>query len=318
MTFNFSQYTYRPRHAAKDSRSHLTKGVATAALTATVSMAGIAAPANAAPAGPPAGSQMPALPPLPPAPKLPPVPQAVEDALNKLGMSANQIPGSSAPHRPAPAPHRPAPGPNRGYQVRTIHNVPARTSLAVVTNNGIAKTPNADQARPGLSIVKLYMADYVLRYGDHSNSDRYLAERMIRFSDDGAASKINRKYPRAISTIAREYGLRNTRATAHWGNSYTSATDTANFLHKLRIRHPRSLVLHWMRTASPVAADGTRQDWGTVHLPGVNGTKWGWSDYGPQTRASASFGNGYTVASFSWGDRAVQNADTRAAARYLR
>ena len=317
MTFDFSQYTYRPRHAAKDSRISLAKGAATAALTATVGMAGIAAPATAAPAGPPAGSQLPPLPQvqLPPPPQLPPVPQAVEDALNKLGMSANQIPGSSAPHRPAP--HRPAP-PRGGYQVRTIHNVPARTSLAVVTNNGIAKTPNADQARPGLSIVKLYMAHYVLRYGDQSNSDRYLAERMIRFSDDGAASKIYRKYPRAISTIARDYGLRNTRAAAHWGNSYTSATDTAQFLHKLRIRYPRSLVFHWMRTAGAVAADGTRQNWGTVHLPGVNGTKWGWSDYGPQTLASASFGNGYTVASFSWGGRAVQNADTRAAARYLR
>ena len=149
MTFDFSQYTYRPRHAAKDSRISLAKGAATAALTATVGMAGIAAPATAAPAGPPAGSQLPPLPQvqLPPPPQLPPVPQAVEDALNKLGMSANQIPGSSAPHRPAPL--------RGGYQVRTIHNVPARTSLAVVTNNGIAKTPNADQARPGLSIVKL-------------------------------------------------------------------------------------------------------------------------------------------------------------------
>ncbi|MGJ4134824.1 hypothetical protein ACN4D7_07570 [Corynebacterium macclintockiae] len=324
MTFNFSQYTYRPRHAAKDSRHSVVKGFATAAMTAAVGVAGLAVPANAAPAAPgPAGSVPPLpqvqLPQLPPPPKLPPVPQAVEDALNKLGMSANQIPGSSAPNRPVPnrpAPNRPAPNP--GYKVRTIHNLPARTSLAVVTNNGIAKTPNADEARPGLSIVKLYMADYVLRYGDRSNSDRYLAERMIRFSDDGAASKINRKYPRAISTIAREYGLRNTRAAAHWGNSYTSATDTARFLHQLRIRHPRSAVLHWMRTAAPVAADGTRQDWGTVHLPGVNGTKWGWSDSGPQTLASASFGNGYTVASFSWGGRGVQNADTRAAAGYLR
>ncbi len=321
MTFDFSQYTYRPRHAAKSSRS-AAKGIATAALTASIGVAGFAVPANAAPAGPPAGSQLPPMPQvqlppppqLPQLPPLPPVPQAVEDALNQLGMSANQIPGSSAPQRPAP--HRPAP--NNGYKVRTIHNVPARTSMAVVTNNGIAKTPNADESRPGLSIVKLYMADYVLRYGDRSNSDRYLAERMIRFSDDGAASKIYRKYPRSISTIAREYGLRNTRAVAHWGNSYTSATDTALFLHKLRIRHPRSLVLHWMRTASPVAADGTRQNWGTVHLPGVNGTKWGWSDYGRQTLASASFGNGYTVASFSWGGRAVQNADTRAAAGYLR
>ena len=42
MTFDFSQYTYRPRHAAKDSRISLAKGAATAALTATVGMAGIA------------------------------------------------------------------------------------------------------------------------------------------------------------------------------------------------------------------------------------------------------------------------------------
>src|SRR5436309_1949971 len=66
-------------------------------------------------------------------------------------------------------------------------------------------TPGELEMRSGLSIVKLYMADYALRHGDGSAADRVLAERMIRFSDDGAAGAIHAKYPDAITATASEF-----------------------------------------------------------------------------------------------------------------
>lgn len=213
---------------------------------------------------------------------------------------------------PKPVPPKVTVGSNR------IENVPERTSIAVATPTGIVKTDNADEPRPGLSIVKLYMAHYVLLHGSGSETERQLSERMIRYSDDGAASAIHRKYPNAISAIAAEYGLKNTTQAAHWGNAYTSATDVAVFLSKLRAAHPGSLVLRWMSSPAEYAADGTRQDWGTATLDNVTGTKWGWSDFGIQSKASASIAPFATVASFSWGGRPEQNADIKAAQRFVR
>lgn len=207
------------------------------------------------------------------------------------------IPGLPKPPRPKPS--RPA---NKPPVNRVITGVNSRTTIAIIHYNGATSlTPNAREARPGLSIVKMYMADYVLRYRKPSSRDRVLLERMIRLSDDGAASEINRKYPGAINAIAREYGLTSTKGQPHWGNSASSAYDAAKFLHRLRKNHPGSSVLRWMQQAAPVAADGTRQNWGTSHLPRVQGTKWGWSDYGRKNVASASFGDNYTAAAFTWG-----------------
>lgn len=202
---------------------------------------------------------------------------------------------------------------------RVITGVNGRTTIAIIHDNGATSlTPNAREARPGLSIVKIYMADYVLRYRNPSPGDRNLLARMIRLSDDGAASAINRRYPGAINAIAREYGLTSTKGAPHWGNSTSSAYDAAKFLHRLRKNHPGSSVLRWMREAAPVAADGTRQNWGTAHLPRVEGTKWGWSDYGRKNVASASFGNNYTAAAFTWGNGGTQSADVGIARNYLR
>lgn len=201
---------------------------------------------------------------------------------------------------------------------RHIENVPDRTSMAVVTPTGVVKTKNADEPRPGLSIVKLYMAHFVLNHGNGSDAERQLSERMIRYSDDGAASAVHRKYPNAISVVAKEYGLKNTVTGSSWGDSYTSATDVAVFLSKLRAAHPDSLVLKWMSSPAEYAADGTRQDWGTATLDNVTGTKWGWSDYGTPSMASASIAPTTTVASFSWGGRSEQNSDVKAAQQFVR
>ena len=119
------------------------------------------------------------------------------------------IPGLPKPPRPKPS--RPA---NKPPVNRVITGVNSRTTIAIIHYNGATSlTPNAREARPGLSIVKMYMADYVLRYRKPSSRDRVLLERMIRLSDDGAASEINRKYPGAINAIAREYGLTSTKGS---------------------------------------------------------------------------------------------------------
>ena len=61
-------------------------------------------------------------------------------------------------------------------------------------------------------------------------------------------------------------------------------------------------------TAAPVASDGYRQDFGTARIPGIIGTKFGWSD-NRQVHASASFGPGYSVAANTYGSPADLTGD---------
>ncbi|KAB3520922.1 hypothetical protein GC425_06695 [Corynebacterium sp. zg254] len=208
-----------------------------------------------------------------------------------------------------------APSPIRGNQ--TIQGVNPRTTMAIVTDQGIAATPNAYEARPALSIIKLLLVDYALHRGDGSPQDRALSERAIRASDDAAATALFRKYPGGIDQIARAHGMSATRTNGFWGNATTSAVDIARYLDTIKRMDPNSPVLQWMREAYPVAADGTRQNWGTRALPRVQGTKWGWSDMGPNTVASASFADNYTAAAFTWGGAQEQNADVPIAIGYV-
>lgn len=156
--------------------------------------------------------------------------------------------------------------------------------------------------------MKLYVADYALRHGDRSPEDLLLAERMIRQSDDAAASELDTKYPEAIDAAADEYGLSETSRGSFWGDSFTSTADTVRFLVAKR-GDPLSPIPGWMSTAEPVAADGTAQDWGTAKLPGVVGTKWGWADPGSSVVASASFGTDFTVAANTYGTADEQTED---------
>lgn len=188
--------------------------------------------------------------------------------------------------------------------------VPERTALTFEYAPGgvLIGTANQHERRPGLSTVKLYLADYALRHGDGSPRDRFLAERMIRYSDDGAASELDAKYPGAIDAVAAEYGLTDTGRASFWGDSYTSTADTVTFLVAKRA-DPTSPIPMWMTTASPTAADGTVQDWGTARLPGVVGTKWGWSDLGAPVVASASYGTDFTIAANTYGSSEDQTED---------
>lgn len=194
-------------------------------------------------------------------------------------------------------------------ETKTLSGIPSRTSMVVMTSKGTVQTSNASEARPGLSIVKLYIADYVLRKGAKTPREKFLVERMISWSDNRAAKILDMKYPNAIDLVAQEYGLSNTWRGSEWGESYTSAKDVATYLNKVQKKRPKSSILQWMRQASPSASDGTKQDWGTAHLADVDGSKWGWSDRGDRTVASASIGKNYTAAAFTFGDPAKQDKD---------
>ncbi|MFE7421748.1 hypothetical protein [Rhodococcus sp. NPDC057529] len=192
-----------------------------------------------------------------------------------------------------------------------IAEIAPRTALSFAhTPSGTrVGTPNQTAARPGLSIVKLYIADYMIRRGDGSAEDRELGQRMIRDSDDNAADRAYAKYPHSVDAIAAEYRLTSTTGAGYWGNSATSTADTVAFLEAKKTTDPTSPILDWMATAAPVAADGTHQNWGTGRLPSVTGTKWGWSDYGPSVVASASFGPDFSVAANTYGTTDQHTSD---------
>lgn len=188
--------------------------------------------------------------------------------------------------------------------------IPPRTAFSVRSTTGIAwGTANEYDARSSLSLAKLYLADYALRHGDGSDTDRKLAERMICCSDDAAADTIAAKYPAAIDATATEYHLTATESGDSWGDSATSTADVATFLESKLRTDPTSPILQWMAAADATAADGTEQNWGTTQWPGVLGTKWGWSDFGEQEVASASYGPGFAIAAHTRGTPAEQTAD---------
>ncbi|WJY67529.1 hypothetical protein [Corynebacterium auris] len=205
-------------------------------------------------------------------------------------------------------PAQAAPFPDR------IGQTPPRTAISFTHSpSGFqAGTPNQHEARSGLSIVKLYIADYVFDHG--SSADQAAAVQMLRTSDDAIASALYARYPDSIAATARKYGLRNTHAGGSRGYSTTSTHDAAAFLEARKRNHGLGdPILAALATATPVAADGYRQDYGTAQLPGVIGTKWGWSDDRTSAHASVSYGTDFTVAAHTYGPAAQLTADVAAA-----
>lgn len=148
-------------------------------------------------------------------------------------------------------------------------------------------------ARPALSLIKLYIAEYVIEHG--TLVEQYEAINMISSSDDKSAGVLYRKYPDSIDVVAKKYGLLSTRAADRWGFSVTSTYDAVNFIAQLLEEDPTHPILVAMAEATPIAADGYGQDFGTSVLPGVIGTKWGWSDK-KDLHSSVSFGENFVVA----------------------
>lgn len=192
-------------------------------------------------------------------------------------------------------------------------SAPGRTQVSLTHSfTGFhAGTANEHEARPGLSIVKLYIADYVNKNG--SDADKAQALEMLRSSNDNIASSLYAKYPDSINATARDYGLGSTHGAAHWGYSKTSSFDTVKFLEAKKRENPNDPVLIGMTTAYPVAADGYAQDYGTATIPGVIGTKWGWSDDRSSFHGSASIGNDFTIAANTNGTKWQHTEDVQAA-----
>ncbi len=175
---------------------------------------------------------------------------------------------------------RPAGEPIRGYDARHARAVPWWA------DNGAAAT----RPFPTASMVKLFMAEDILhraRTGllSLTAADFALLQKMIRRSDDPAASALWVRYGggRMVSDVAARYGLTGTApptSRGEWGETTTTARDLARFLSLLPVvAHPddAGALLAWMRTATPVAADGFDQQFGLFGTaPPLSAVKQGW------------------------------------------
>ena len=149
------------------------------------------------------------------------------------------------------------------------------------------------EPRPALSLIKLYIATYVMEKGEYE--DKYEALDMIASSSDKSAEELFDKYPDSIDTIADEFHLESTKAGEQWGYSQTSTYDVASFISQLIDRDETHPVLVAMAHADPISEDGYRQDYGTAKLSNVVGSKWGWSN-DKTINSSVSFGENFVAA----------------------
>ena len=143
---------------------------------------------------------------------------------------------------------------------------------------------------PTASMVKLFLAEDILhraRTGELTlgRADFAQLQRMIQRSDDPAASALWVRFDgaRAVTSVAARYGLTGTAPPAvrgQWGEATTTARDLARFLALLPvIADPADAgaLQVWMRTATPVAADGFDQRFGLFGTaPGLPAVKQGW------------------------------------------
>ncbi|WP_408921385.1 hypothetical protein ACKFR4_08185 [Corynebacterium tuberculostearicum] len=149
------------------------------------------------------------------------------------------------------------------------------------------------EARPALSLIKLYIATYVMEKGEYE--DKYEALDMIASSSDKSAEDLFDKYPDSIDAIADEFHLESTKAGEQWGYSQTSTYDVASFISQLIERDETHPVLVAMAHADPISEDGYRQNYGTAKLSNVVGSKWGWSN-DKSINSSVSFGENFVAA----------------------
>lgn len=168
------------------------------------------------------------------------------------------------------------------------------------------RTNGAESPLPALSLIKLYIAQYVAEHGSPEDVSR--AAKMVSLSDDKLAEKLYEKFPDSVNAIARKYGLQETYGGRTWGVSRTSATDVVYFVSQLREEQPDSVVLQGMRKWSKIAADGYRQDFGLARMPGIEGAKLGWSN-SRGWHSSVVFGPGYVIAAVTFGGKKEHTMD---------
>jgi hypothetical protein len=169
--------------------------------------------------------------------------------------------------------------------VRAAEARAARFTAHSADNGQIAQRPF-----PSASMVKLFLAEDVLRRARAGAlalgaEDRALLARMIRSSDDPAASAVWVRFdgPGAVRTVAARYDLTGTSPPdrpGQWGQTTTTARDLARFLALLPVlAHPddAAQLLGWMASATAIAADGFDQRFGLFGtLPGTPAVKQGW------------------------------------------
>lgn len=203
--------------------------------------------------------------------------------------------------------------PAQAYHVNPSYNRD-RTALAVVHPDGrVSISPKAEEARPALSLAKLYLAYYVLYNGTGEEKEQ-VAE-MIASSSDRIASQLDAKYPEGIDQIAKDFDLEQTSRNGYWGKTQTSARDVATFIAAI-VWDPRAKPLFkGMEEQEDVAADGFVQGFGTARLNDVKGSKMGWSDDRKGATASVSWGETgdetWAVAALTEGTAYENTVDTR-------
>jgi hypothetical protein len=148
----------------------------------------------------------------------------------------------------------------------------------------------ADRPFPTASMVKLFVAEDILhraRTGRISlrADDPALLQEMIRSSNDPAASTLWVRYGggQMVTAVAARYRLTGTAPPAvpgQWGETTTTARDLGRFLALLpTAAHPddAAALLEWMRSATPIAADGFDQQFGMFGTaPPQTAVKQGW------------------------------------------
>ncbi|CCI84031.1 hypothetical protein [Corynebacterium otitidis] len=173
------------------------------------------------------------------------------------------------------------------------------TAWAAVLGNGwLVGSDNGGQPAPALSLSKLYLGYWVLHHGEED--DAPLVDEMMRASSDAAAAELEKKYPQAIGEVIDEFRLGATSYDGRWGYVESAPADVARFLHEVRNDPVAAPLFSGMAEAEPIAADGYAQDFGTAHVPGVVGTKFGWSDERDQ-HSSASYGVGFVISAATLG-----------------
>ena len=186
-----------------------------------------------------------------------------------------------------------------------------RTQIIMMKDDGeVIETPGAHESRASLSIVKLYLGYWVLQHG--APEDKALVYEMIRSSHDGIASNLDRKYRQAIPDTIGRFRLAETNYRGRWGDTTTSVHDMAAFVRAVRTDPAARPLIDGMRNPAAVAADGYPQNFGTATLPGIEGTKFGWSDK-RDVHATVSFGPGFVVAAHTFGSAQVHTDDVRRA-----
>ena len=188
--------------------------------------------------------------------------------------------------------------------------VPDRTEISIRNADGTVFSVRGNRPGPALSLAKLYLAYGVLTAGDPA--DRGAVTHMIRTSDDLTASRLSAKHPTAIADTINRFGLRQSHAGPDWGFGVTTTDDVVQFLTAVRDDPTAAPIVDAMATASPVAADGYHQNYGTAALPGAWATKFGWSDDGT-VNATGTYGNGWTAAARTYGPPDQLTRDVHAA-----